>query len=168
MAFGGSSSRYDPADFLVPPELGKGHSERVQFHVQSLHARMVSIVARSGVFPWSRDADVLRWCVQIGLERISELEPSLINSVMRRANIMVELGRDQIYRQKFLEVFNTLRESINSSLALGDQGEARETVGRFRKEILAMPDEPERELRWKLRYIEKLETEYRQFLGETQ
>jgi len=66
--------KYDPADFIVPPELEKGKSQRVQFYAQAAHVRLLNIIARSGHFPFETKEDVARWCLKHGLEHIDKLE----------------------------------------------------------------------------------------------
>jgi hypothetical protein len=157
--------KYDPADFNVPPELEKGKSARIQAYIQSGHDRALSIVARSGVFPFEKESDVIRWCIKLGLERIDSLEPLLINSVMKRTNIMIELLREEINRQKFLETMDLIRSAVMAHLGRNEEDMARDLVGRCFKQISAMPDEPERELRWKLKYLEQLERDFKPYIS---
>lgn len=161
MSYGG---RYDPADFNVPPELQKGKSARVQCYIQSGHERALHIIARSGVFPFEKETDVIRWCIKFGLEKLDQLEPRLINSVMRRANMALEVLKDEIERQKHLEVMEQSRTAIHGYLGRGEEEMAKDLVQRLHKIILAMPDEPERELRWKVKYLEQLERDFRQYM----
>jgi hypothetical protein len=159
--------KYDPADFCVPPELEKGRSARVQCYIQSGHQRALDIIARSGVFPFDKDTDVIRWCIKYGLERLDQLEPKLINSVLRRANMMLEILKDEVARQKHLEVMEKSRTAIHGYLGRGEEEMARDLVQRLHKLILSMPDEPERELRWKVKYLEQLERDFKQYMYET-
>src|SRR5882672_3545621 len=98
--------KYDPADFVVPPELDKGKSQRIQCYVQSGHYRLLNIIARSGHFPFEERNDVIRWCLQFGLQYIDTLEPALTRSVMSQANIMNRHNQDQIAAQTFLQWVN--------------------------------------------------------------
>ena len=160
----GYSGKYDPADFNVPPELEKGKSQRIQAYIQSGHDRALAIVARSGVFPFEQKQDVIRWAIKLGLEKIDSLEPTLINSVMKRTNIIIELLREEIDRQKFLETMDKTREAVHSHLGRGEEDMAKDLVARIHKQIAAMPDEPERELRWKLRYLTQLERDFHLYI----
>ncbi len=158
--------KYDPADFNVPPELEKGRSSRIQAYIQSGHDRALNVIARSGVFPFEKDTDVIRWCIKVGLEELDRLEPQLINSVMRRANVSIELAKEEIERQKFLETMDSTRTAVHAHLGRGDEGMARDLVERIYKQIRSMPDAPDRELRWKLKYLEQFERDFKQFLPE--
>lgn len=149
---------YDPAEFIVPPSLGRdGKSERIQCYVQSGHIRALSVIARSGVFPMEEKNDVVRWAIKFGLEELNRREPTLINSVMRRTNLMIAMAQDEIERQKFLEAFDALRTVTSSHMGQNDRASARDMVRRYRDQIERMPDEPERELRWKMKYLDALE-----------
>lgn len=161
MSYGG---KYDPAEFNVPPELQKGKSARIQAYIQSGHQRAINIVARSGVFPFEQDTDVIRWCIKYGLEKLDSLEPRLINSVMKRTNMMIEVIKDEIARQKFLEWMDQSRTAIHAYVGRGDEESARDLVQRLHKHIMAMPDEPDRELRWKLKYLDALERDFRAYM----
>ena len=151
--------KYDPADFVVPPSLGKdGHSERIQCYIQSGHARALNILARSGVFPFEERNDVVRWCIKFGLERLDAMEPTLINSVMRRANLMIAMAQDEMERQKFLEAFDKLRTVVSAHMSRNEREMAKDLLKKYRDQIEKMPDTPERELRWKMKYLDELDT----------
>lgn len=150
--------KFDPAEFIVPPQLGKdGHSERVQCYVQSGHVRALNIIARSGVFPFEEKNDVVRWCIKCGLEELDRREPVMINSVIRRTNLLIAMAQEEIERMKFLEAFDKLRSATSGHLGRNDREMARDLVLRYRDQIEKMPDEPERELRWKIKYLDELE-----------
>jgi hypothetical protein len=152
-----ASSKYDPSEFVVPPSLGKdGKSERIQCYVQAGHIRALNIVGRCGVFPFDEKNDVIRWCIKVGLERLNQLEPHLINSHIRRANIMIAHARDQVERSKFVETFNLLRESVNAARSDLDREGVLELYYTYKKQIDAMPNVPDHELRWKMKYEEEL------------
>jgi len=151
--------KYDPADFIVPPQLGKdGKSGRIQCYLQSGHERALNILARSGVFPFEERNDVVRWCIKAGLEKLSDMEPILINSVMRRTNLMIAMAQEEIERMKFFEAFDKLRTAVSGHMGRNDRAMARDLVKRYRDQIEKMPDEPERELRWKIKYLDELDT----------
>lgn len=153
-------SKYDPADFIVPPELGKGKSQRVQCYIQSGHYRALNVVARSGVFPFEERNDVIRYCIQEGLQKINVLEPRLIGSVIRQANMMIYQNREDIYSQQHLEWIGGLKLTIQGHIGRGEEDVAREAIAYHYKQIQAMPDDPPRELRWKLKYLDELERNF--------
>lgn len=164
MSYRGS---YDPAEFIVPPQLGKdGHSERIQCYVQSGHVRALNILARSGVFPFEEKNDVVRWCIKHGLEKLDTIEPVMINSVMRRTNLMIAMAQEEIERMKFIEAFDKLRTAVSGHMGRNDRAMARDLVKRYRDQIEKMPDEPERELRWKMRYLDELDNGFKHLEAE--
>ena len=148
----------DPSEFIVPPQLGQGHSEKVQCYVQAGHARALNIIARSGAFPFQERNDVVRWCIKHGLEELDRREVHLINSVMRRTNLMIAMAIDEIERAKFLEAFDHLRTAIAGHMGRGEKEMSKDLLARYRDQIEKMPDEPERELRWKMKYLDELDT----------
>jgi hypothetical protein len=125
--------------------------------VQSGHIRALNVIARSGVFPMEEKNDVIRWAIKYALEELDRREPTLINSVMRRTNLMIAMAQDEIERQKFLEAFDKLRTVTSSHMGQNDRASAMDMVRRYRDQIEKMPDEPERELRWKMKYLDALE-----------
>lgn len=150
------NGKYDPADFIVPPEAGKGKSMRVQAYIQSAHHRAMSIVVRGGLFPFQEINDVVRWCIRHGLEQLDHLEPHQIGSVVRQASMMIRHAREEIYRHEHLAWLGTVKTAIDLLINDGEIDAAREEVKYYYEQILAMPDEPEYELRWKKRYHDML------------
>ncbi len=150
--------KYDPAAFNVPPSLGKdGKSGKMQCHIQEGHMRMLEDFAHSGVFPFTTASDVVRWCIQCGLEELNKMEPARMNSTMRRTNNMIRLAREDMERSKFLESFSTLRLQVNSHIGRGNVESARDLVCDFRHEIVNMPDEPDSAARYKMECLNALD-----------
>lgn len=159
-----NSGKYDPALFCVPPKIGKGESQKLQLNIQAGHYRALGIVGRSGVFPFDDRSDAVRYCLQVGLEQLTKLEPHLINSVMRHANIIIELAKVECFKQKYMEVFTEVQQAVSNYVQMGrpdDLAAARSLVDQVRKQIDAMPDEPDNELRWKIRYRDELDNRFR-------
>lgn len=162
----GSSIKFDPATFNVPPSLGKGMSQRLQFWVQSAHCRALDIIAHSGHFPWGKDTDVARWAIQHGLQYITELDRDIhgLSSIMRQANI-INANNAQAQRMlTFAENFNKTQEIVMQFKGLGELEMAREHVNKQWREIQAMPDEPESEGRWKMKYIDRFEAMFKDLI----
>lgn len=150
--------KHDPAEFWVPPSLGKDDKGgRVQLYIQQGHVRAAEILARSGLFPWRLPNDAFRYCIKKGLDYIDNLEPTLINSVMRRANMMIAAGRELEERLKFQEVFDILRDRIAGARTEFDKDEVRRLITYYESQIGAMPDEPVNEFMWKMRYTNELQ-----------
>ena len=148
---------YDPARFNVPPNQGKdGHAQRMQFNIQAGHARAIEQILRSGVFPFGIDADFGRWAIQEALEQIDSLEPELINSVMKRSNMMNYKLRLDSEQQKFTEWLNELRSAVQGHLGRRDKDQARMLVEYCYQQVQAMADQPDSQKVFKKKYVEAL------------
>lgn len=158
--------KYDPADFNVPPEQKGGHSQKIQANIQSGHARAIEEVIRSGVFPFGKDTDFVRWAIREALLKIDAMEPELINSVMKRANIINYQLQREIERSIFEKTLHNMRDVVRAHMGRGDQEMAKEQVAFVYDQVRQMPDEPASELRWKLKYLEAIEGEFRDLLPE--
>jgi hypothetical protein len=154
------NGKYDPANFNVPPEQKGGHSQKIQANIQSGHARAIDEVIRSGVFPFGKDTDFVRWAIREALLKIDAMEPSLISSVIKRANMMTRRLQLNIEKSKFEEWLHELQDDIRRCIGAGDQDMAKQTIAYCHEQILAMPDEPEREFLWKQKYMEALERNF--------
>lgn len=152
---------FDPAEYIVPPNFGKSIGENFHLRIQTGHMRALHIIAKSGMFPCETPQDVGRWCIKHGLDELARRGAKGINSVMFRTNLMLAHSAEDLSKQRMDEVFAKLRESVNGHLARGDWRAAQEMVRTHRKEIQKMPDEPESELRWKMRYMDELD-QYKQ------
>jgi hypothetical protein len=156
--------KFDPADFIVPPALGKGESQKVQCFVQNEHKRALNVIARSGVFPFEMEADVIRWCIQFGLTRLSTLEPTLINSMLRRANMMLDELREETYLAKHREWMEKLTSQIRGYVGRGEADRAHSKVQYHYAQVMAMPQETDEEAYWKGQYLKVLEDNFREFI----
>lgn len=156
--------KFDPAEFNVPPSLTKGTSQRLQFYIQSAHARALDVIAHSGHFPWGKDTDVARWCVQHGLQYVDKIDPGVITSVMRQANIINAINDEETRNLKFIENFDKTQTNVLTLKGIGETEMAQDLVMRVWREILQMPDEPEREARWKKKYQDKFESLFRDLI----
>lgn len=158
--------KFDPADFVVPPELEKGKSLRIQAYIQAAHYRLLNIVARSGHFPFEEQNDVIRWCVSFGLQYLDTLDPGLTRSVMSQANMMNRRAQDIQHEQKHAEWIETQRTAVSTFISAGDEESARDHVQYLWAETLKMPDEPPRALRWKEKYLDALRRLFPRYLPD--
>lgn len=150
----------------MPPVFGKnGLTEKVSFNIQRGHAKAAEIIAARGKFPWQHRSEVFRYCVKFGLDHIDSLDPGHVDSVMRRANMMIEAARQQDENAKFLEVFDKLREQIAAVRSHWERAQVASLIGYYDRQIKAMPDEPEHEHLWKMRYEQELERYKEQVAG---
>lgn len=156
--------KYDPADFVVPPELEKGKSQRVQCYVQAAHYRLLNILARSGHFPFEERNDVIRWCIKFGLEYLDTLEPGTTRSIMSQANIMNRRLQETQFNQTFQAWLGNARNAVTEGLARGDEEGVREEVAFMYREIMKMPEEPDRALRWKCKYLDALRENFGRYM----
>lgn len=152
--------KYDPSDFIVPPQQGKGFSERIQCRIQSGHYRAIGILATSGQFPFKQASDVIRWCIKDGLAKLEKIEPGTINSVFQQAEVAITIARDEVYRQQFLELFNSMAQAIGHHIATQNKPQAVALTNKIRQQIGKMPDEPQEQLDWKLKYLKELEERF--------
>jgi hypothetical protein len=155
MAWHPYGGKFDPAEFNVPPSLQKGTSQRLQFYIQSAHARALDLCAHSGHFPWGKDTDVARWCIQHGLQYIDQIDPGTITSVMRQANIVNAINDEEMRKLRLVETIDKTQTNVLALKGSGETDMAQDLVMRIYTELRGMPDEPERELRWKLKYLDK-------------
>ena len=156
--------RFDPADFIVPPALGKGESQKIQCFVQNEHKRALNVIARSGVFPFEMEADVIRWCVLFGLTRLATLEPTLINSMVRRANMMLDELREETYFAKHREWMDKLTSQVRGYLGRGETDRAASKISYHYAQVQAMPQESDEEAYWKGQYLKVLEDNFKEFI----
>lgn len=157
--------KYDPADFVVPPELKGGHSQKLQFNVQSGHFKAIEISVKAGVFPFNSSQDFGRWAVREGLLRLDHLEPKLIPTILRQADSINDMLAEQIYNAKYEENFGQLREMTQKYLGLGQREMAEELALKFYRHVVGMPDAPKSQLFWKRRWETRLLTEFGDLLN---
>lgn len=160
--------KYDPAEFIVPPELDKGKSQRVQCYIQAAHYRLLNVVARCGLFPFEERNDVIRWCIQFGLQYLDTLEPGTTRSIMSQANIMNRRLQEQLHELKFQEWLHTARAVITQAVSQGEEDYVKGEVGYMWTEIQKMPDEPERSLHWKKKYVDAMYDNFGRWMPESE
>lgn len=156
--------KFDPAEFNVPPSLSKGTSQRLQLWIQSAHARALDLIAHSGHFPWGKDTDVARWAIQHGLQYVDQIDPGIITSVMKQANIINAINEQETRNLKFIENMDKTQANVLQLKGVGENDMAADLVNRIYAEIKAMPNEPDRELRWKLKYLKKYEEMFKDLI----
>lgn len=154
-----SNPKYDPSEFIVPPSVKNGQSERIQFRAQSGHSRAAKMIANSRAFPFGTDQDVFRWCVREGLHKLEQLQPDIegLTSVLGQAKVATEIARDELYRVQFLELFQTVRNAVAYHVSQGETIAGKDLVEKIRFQVACMPEEPANEKRWKDKYLKELE-----------
>lgn len=137
---------------------------RLQFWIQAAHARALDILAHSGHFPWGKDTDVARWAIQHGLNYVDKIDVGVITSLMSQANIINEINDAETRNLKFAENFERTQANVLMWKGLGETELARDLVMRVWATIKAMPEEPEREARWKKRYMDKFQDYFKDLI----
>lgn len=105
-----------------------------------------------------------RWAIQHGLQYIDEIDPGVITSIMRQANIISAMADEDMRCLKFIEAFDKVQQTVNAYRGQNETEMAKDLVMKVWKEILAMPDEPEREGRWKKKYQDKFELMFKDLI----
>lgn len=168
MAWNTYKGPWDPADFVVPPQLKKGESIRLQFYVQSAHYRLLNIIARSGHFPFEERNDVARFCIQFGLQHIDSLEGQngITRSVMLQANMMNHRLQEHVQNETHRRWLENSKTVIFGFINAGQEDAAREEVAYLWAETCKMPEDPERNFRWKMKYIDALREQFKLYLPD--
>lgn len=117
---------YNPADFVIPASDHQGHSERVWCRIQPQHDRAMSVVMKSGRFPFRTTGDCMRWCIVRGLSVLNALEP--MPGFIGAADAITEILRQEAYLQELTSMFAKMESVINAHVAAGAHGEARKLL----------------------------------------
>lgn len=147
--------KYDPADFIVPAQDTKGHSERVWCRLQPGHDRQLEVILGSRKFPFRSKGDIIRWAVVRGIKMLEQMEA--MPSVTAQVDIILQVMKDEEFQRDFGNVFESVSKNINAALASGPRGinRARQIVAQFKMHIMKMPDGY-----WKEEYSDRFEREY--------
>jgi phage anti-repressor protein len=76
---------------------------------------------------------------------------------MRQANIINAILDEETRNLKFIENFDKLQTNVLQLRGIGELDMAKDLVMRVYREICLMPDEPDHEARWKVKYLGKFE-----------
>lgn len=157
-AVGGYNSEvdgdYNPADFVIAASDHQGHSERIFCRVQPQHERAISVITKSGKFPFKTNGDLIRWAVVRGIKVLDRLDP--MPGFLGAADAITEILRQEAYLQEFTTMFTTMERVMAVHVAAGAKGEARKLLQMILGKVRAI-DEPH----WK----EKCEKEVMQRFG---
>lgn len=149
------TTKYNPADFIVPGNDHQGHSERVWCRVQPLVERQVDVVLRSKKFPFRTKGDIIRWSVVHGLKVLERLEPQ-DNSFMSRIVVIDEIVRQEMYYYDFFQSFQNQEQLVGKHMANGAIGEARRLIALIKDQVLKMNDSPY----WQSKCLNELQNKF--------
>lgn len=68
-----ASASYPLSDFIVPPSDAKGRSVATSIALPPAMRRVSSVVLQKNNLPFETEQDVLRWCINQGLEKLVRL-----------------------------------------------------------------------------------------------
>ena len=127
------------AEFRVPSQDIKGHSERQWFRLQPGHARQLSILFESRQYPYRQKADIIRHAVVRHLRWLEANCPSPLPSVMCQVDAIMTIIRDDEFLQELRLVFERATERVSAYLSTGDRPAARRLISDIRSQIDNMP-----------------------------
>lgn len=145
--------KYDPAEFIVPAQDARGHSEREWCRVSPGHDRQLDIVVNSRAFPYRTKGDVIRHAIVRHLKWLEAVEE--MPSVTGQVDMMMEVLRDEQFQQEMITVFEALARTVGGHVAGGAHGEAKRLIAKMKMHVAKMPDG-----HWKERYAERLDSEF--------
>lgn len=117
---------YNPADFVIPASDHQGHSERVWCRIQPQHDRAISVIMKSGNFPFRTEGDFMRWAIVRAIAVCNQLEP--MPGFIGAADAITEILRQEAYLQELTSMFAKMETVINHHIATGANGEARKLL----------------------------------------
>lgn len=130
---------YDPAQFIVPAQDAKGHSERQWFRCQPGHDRQADLILRSKKFPFRTKGDMFRWCMVNGFRELMALEEG-VPSIMAQVDAISELMAAEEFQQEFMQTFETMSRVIAKHIEMQAVGEARRVIATVKGLLEQMPD----------------------------
>jgi hypothetical protein len=130
--------KYDPADFVIPAQDAKGHSERFQCRLQPGDDRALDVIVGSKKFPFRTKGDVGRWAIHVGIRRLEQMEA--VPSVTAEVDAMIGILRDEMFHHEFQATFDAMDRVISTHIGAQAYGEARRVVALMRDRISKMPD----------------------------
>jgi hypothetical protein len=146
-------SKYDPADFIIPAQDSKGHSERIYASIQPGHSRQLDILLQSRRFPFRTRGDIIRWGVKEAIAKLEQMED--VPSVSAQVDVITNLMREEQFHAEYEATFDQMGGVIARHMANQAYGEVRRVIAQVRAAIDKMPDGY-----WKDRYMDTLDTRF--------
>lgn len=134
----GIDGGYNPADFVISGTDHQGHNERIWARVQPQVARAISVVVKSGNFPFRTEGDLVRWAVVRGLKVLDKLEPQY--GLLSAVDAINEILRQETYMQDLLQMFASMEKVISVHVADGAKGEARKLLSMVLGKVRAIQE----------------------------
>jgi hypothetical protein len=147
-------------DFLVPAKDTGGQSSREWFQMMPALSQIVSVVISRDIFPYKTKGDLFRHATLRHLMWLSDLDPRM-PSTLRQANIIIRAAQDSVFRSKFTEVFESVREMVRELSAMGMEEEVRVQIGAMYEELEKIPED-----RWRVFYTQRFLSEFGHWVGE--
>lgn len=145
--------KYDPADFIIPAQDAKGHSERVYASIQPGDSRSLDIIRESRRFPFRTKGDIIRWAIHQGIKQLEQMED--VPSVSAQVDMIAALVREEQFNSEYEHTFDQMAGVINRHMANGAYGEVRRVIAHARAMMDRMPDGY-----WKDRYLGTLDDRF--------
>lgn len=145
--------KYDPADFIIPAQDAKGHSERVYASIQPGDSRALDVIKDSRRFPFRTKGDIIRWSIREGIRKLEHMED--VPSVSAQVDMIAALMREEQFHSEFEHTFEQMGQVINRHMANAAYGEVRRVIAQVRMMIDRMP-----EGYWKDRYLGRLDDQF--------
>jgi hypothetical protein len=130
--------KYDPAQFIIPGQDTRGHSERLYCRVMPAVDRALDVVVNSKKWPFRTKGDVMRWAIDRAIHQLEAMEP--IGSVTAQVDAIAAILREDQFHHEFSHTFEALNRSISVHLTAGADGEARRLVATIKDKIDKMPE----------------------------
>lgn len=145
--------KYDPADFIIPAQDAKGHSERVYASIQPGDSRSLDIIRESRRFPFRTKGDIIRWAIHQGIKQLEAMED--VPSVSAQVDMIAALVREEQFNSEYEHTFDQMAGVINRHMSNGAYGEVRRVIAHARAMMDRMPDGY-----WKDRYLGTLDDRF--------
>lgn len=110
-------SKIKEEDFVVPSSDPRGRSSLLQFHCLPWIERELQEILLQRKFPFRTKADIIRWAVLWGLQRLDTFEPS--PGFLAWAEDQIQLLRDELYRAESSTYERTLDALVEYHLKEG-------------------------------------------------
>ena len=153
---------YDPDSFIIPAQDTKGHKERLQFYAQPGHVNQVAAIVASRKFPFRTRGGLMRWCLDIGLKRLEQIDES-IPGVTSQVDAIIEVVKWEQFQLEMNQVLERLSGLASDLVAKGDTDEAKRVVLKIRRFISQMP-----EGYWRNRWVREIKERFAYILDRVE
>lgn len=153
---------YDPDSFVIPAQDTKGHKDRLQFYAQPGHVNQVATIVASRKFPFRTRGGLMRWCLDLGLKRLEQIDES-IPGVTSQVDAIIEVVRWEQFQREMNQVLERLSALASDLVAKGDEDEAKRVILKTRRFISKMP-----EGYWRNRWVREIKERFSYILDRVE